>query len=54
MTNIRLQNPYFDETIKVKESCKHILNRNPLLNYRHKLIDTEAQNVANNSIGGAR
>lgn len=27
---------------------------NPLLNYRHKLIDTEAQNVAKNSIGGAR
>ena len=27
---------------------------NPLLNYRHKLIDTEQQNIANNSIGGAR
>lgn len=27
---------------------------NPLLNYRHKLIDTEARNVANNFIGGAR
>ena len=26
MTNIRLQNPYMDETIKVKEDCKHILN----------------------------
>lgn len=27
---------------------------NPLLNYRHKLIDTEARNVANNFIGGVR
>lgn len=27
---------------------------NPLLNYKHKIIDTEAQNVANNPIGGAR
>ncbi|HEP3563261.1 TPA: hypothetical protein VCQ19_001458 [Streptococcus pyogenes] len=27
---------------------------NPLLNYRHKLIDTEVQNIANNLIGGAR
>lgn len=24
MTNIRLQNPYMDETIKVKEKLKHI------------------------------
>lgn len=24
MTEIRLQNPYMDETIKVKESCKRI------------------------------
>lgn len=24
MTNIRLQNPYMDETIKVKENLKHI------------------------------
>lgn len=24
MTNIRLQNPYMDETIKVKEDCKRI------------------------------
>lgn len=24
MTNIRLQNPYMDETIKVKEDCKLI------------------------------
>lgn len=24
MTNIRLQNPYVDETIKVKEDCKRI------------------------------
>lgn len=31
-----------------------IENRNPLLNYRHKLIDTELQNIANNFIGGAR
>nr|DAK41755.1 MAG TPA: hypothetical protein [Caudoviricetes sp.] len=27
---------------------------NPVLNYRHKLIDTEVQNIANNFIGGAR
>ncbi len=26
MAEIRLQNPYMDETIKVKESCKHILD----------------------------
>ena len=26
MTNIRLQNPYTDETIKVKEDYKYILN----------------------------
>lgn len=24
MTNLRLQNPYFDQTIKVKEDCSHI------------------------------
>lgn len=33
MTKIRLQNPYYDETIKVKESCKHILNRIEELNF---------------------
>nr|DAP95807.1 MAG TPA: hypothetical protein [Caudoviricetes sp.] len=27
---------------------------NPLLNYRHKLIDTEVQNIVNNFRGGAR
>ena len=27
---------------------------NPLLNDRHKLIDTEVQNIANNFRGGAR
>lgn len=26
MTNIRLQNPYMDETIKVEEDYKYILN----------------------------
>lgn len=26
MTKIRLQNPYMDETIKVKEDCKRILD----------------------------
>ena len=26
MTEIRLQNPYMDETIKVKENLKHILD----------------------------
>ena len=35
MTNIRLQNPYMDENIKVKESCKHILNRIEELNFGH-------------------
>lgn len=24
MANLRLQNPYFDQTIKVKEDCKRI------------------------------
>ena len=24
MTNLRLQNPYLDQTIKVKEDCSHI------------------------------
>ena len=24
MTNLRLQNPYFDQTIKVKEDCSRI------------------------------
>ena len=27
---------------------------NPLLNYRHKIIDTEVQNIVNNFMGGAR
>lgn len=27
---------------------------NPLLNYRHKLIDTEQQNIANNFRGGVK
>lgn len=27
---------------------------NPLINYKHKLINTEQQNFANNFIGGAR
>lgn len=27
---------------------------NPLLNYRHKIIDTEQQNLVNNFMGGAR
>lgn len=27
---------------------------NPLLNYKHKIINTEQQNFANNFIGGAR
>lgn len=27
---------------------------NPLLNYRHKIIDTEVQNIANDFMGGAR
>ena len=27
---------------------------NPLLNYRHKIIDTEVQNIVNNFRGGAR
>lgn len=35
MANIRLQNPCFDETIKVKESCKYILNRIEDINFGH-------------------
>lgn len=27
---------------------------NPLMNYKHKIINTEQQNVANNFMGGAR
>ncbi|WP_347101957.1 hypothetical protein [Streptococcus parasanguinis] len=27
---------------------------NPLINYKHKLINTEQQNFANNFMGGAR
>lgn len=27
---------------------------NPLLKYRHKIIDTEVQNIANNFRGGAK
>lgn len=27
---------------------------NPLLNYRHKLIDTEVQNITNSFIGGVK
>lgn len=27
---------------------------NPLLNYKHKIIDTEVQNIANNFRGGTR
>lgn len=27
---------------------------NPLLNYRHKIINTEVQNIANNFRGGAK
>lgn len=54
--------------IKIKIDGKRFLNTNeiilkpalvndlmnPLLNYRHKLIDTELQNITNNFIGGAR
>ena len=28
--------------------------RNPVMNYKHKIINTEQQNFANNFIGGAR
>ena len=33
MTNIRLQNPYIDETITVKESCEYICYKLKDLNY---------------------
>lgn len=29
-------------------------NVNPLINYKHKLINTEQQNLVNNFMGGAR
>lgn len=28
--------------------------RNPVMNYKHKIIDTEQQNLINNFMGGAR
>ena len=28
--------------------------RNPVMNYKHKIIDTEQQNIVNSFIGGAR
>lgn len=28
--------------------------RNPVMNYKHKIIDTEQQNLVNNFMGGAR
>ncbi|MFS9232780.1 hypothetical protein QM459_03435 [Streptococcus parasanguinis] len=54
--------------IKIKIDGKRFLNTNeiilrpavrndlmnPLRNYRHKIIDTEVQNIANNFMGGAR
>lgn len=33
MAKIVLKNPYFDETIKVKEGCKYILNRIEDINF---------------------
>lgn len=40
------------EGVEVEEVRNDLMN--PLLNYRHKIIDTEVQNIANNFRGGAR
>lgn len=54
MTNIRLQNPYMDETIVVKEDCKRILdmldsehifnNKNDAINELHRLRGVKYRN----------
>lgn len=41
-----------NEIILKPELANDIMN--PLLNYRHKIIDTEVQNIANNFRGGAK
>lgn len=41
-----------NEIILKPELVNDIMN--PLINYKHKLINTEQQNFANNFIGGAR
>jgi hypothetical protein len=41
-----------NEIILKPELVNDIMN--PLLNYRHKITDTELQNIANNFVGGAR
>nr|DAW16191.1 MAG TPA: hypothetical protein [Caudoviricetes sp.] len=43
---------YFNGGILKPELVNDIMN--PLLNYRHKITDTELQNIANNFVGGAR
>ena len=52
---IKINGKRFLETneIILKPAVRNDL-MNPLLNYRHKLIDTEVQNIANNFRGGAR
>lgn len=52
---IKIDGKRFLETneIILKPAVRNDL-MNPLLNYRHKIIDTEVQNIANNFRGGAR
>ena len=52
---IKIDGKRFLETneIILKPAVRNDL-MNPLLNYRHKLIDTEVQNIANNFRGSAR
>lgn len=52
---IKINGKRFLETneIILKPAVRNDL-MNPLLNYRHKLIDTEVQNIANNFRGSAR
>lgn len=45
MTEIRLQNPYMDETIKVKEDSEHIFsNKNDAINELHRLRGVKYRN----------
>jgi hypothetical protein len=52
---IKINGKRFLETneIILKPAVRNDL-MNPLLNYRHKIIDTGSQNIANNFMGGAR
>ena len=52
---IKIDGKRFLETneIILKPALRNDL-MNPLLNYRHKLIDTEVQNITNSFIGGVK